>query len=61
MNPGNIVGFNVSYKNLGVIPAVDVTGLPLLTFDITADEDTPANYPLPTPITLLIQLTTVMF
>lgn len=35
VNPGNVIGYNISYCLLTVPSAIEITGLPTLTFDIS--------------------------
>lgn len=61
-NPGNIIGYNVTYSLVGNYPPVDITGIPSITFDVSADNSlVPVAYPLATPIALIVQITHVMF
>lgn len=37
MNPGNIIGYNISYALMGAPDSIDITGIPVLTFDTTVN------------------------
>ncbi len=34
-NSGGIIGYNIAYSLLGAIPSMEITMLPMLTFDYT--------------------------
>lgn len=35
INPGNVIGYNISYCLLNQPAAVDISNIPTITFDIT--------------------------
>jgi hypothetical protein len=62
VNGGGVIGYNIGYSLVGAIPPVEITSIPLLTFDISVENNgAPVEYPLAEPITLIVQITRVVF
>lgn len=61
-NGGGVIGFNIGYSLMCTVNPVEITGIPLLTFDVSTNSDTTAaSYPLAEPITFIVQITRVIF